>query len=308
MSKADLMLVLKEALQKAGEGFETRFSRMRYAPSGAVSALLTEKANAGLLIPQLSNVLIRVAKTLDTAIIGVEVLELWQQLNVHGMSLERYLGEENMELLKQEVESSTGILLKTIPRRLINENRLRDQQETGTKRCCAIVITVKGATKAKQLFESGLRFDGVVRGVEKYWKAGSSSVFMTCCDIGHEKMGRCKNRPAKYIICTGPHKVEEHRCAVVECKKSNRRICVHVTVKYANCEGDHTANSLHCTSRHKVDMEAQKKKKKQKKSNEKEKEKSESEIEEGGEKEESLEPDADMDLGTEEREARQEGV
>lgn len=116
MSEADLMLVLNEALQKAGEGIDTRFSRVRYSPSGAVSALLTEKANAGLLIPRLSNVLIRAAKTVDAAIVGVEVLEHWQRLKVHGMSLERYLGGGKMELLKREVESSTGIQLKTLSR------------------------------------------------------------------------------------------------------------------------------------------------------------------------------------------------
>ena len=64
MSEADLMLALNEALQKAGEGLETRFFRVRYSPSGAVSALLTEKANAGSLIPRLSNVHIRAAKKL----------------------------------------------------------------------------------------------------------------------------------------------------------------------------------------------------------------------------------------------------
>lgn len=77
MSEADLMLALNEALQKAGEGLDTRFSRVRYALSGAISTLLTEKANAGLLIPRLSNLLIRTAKT---AIVGVEILEYWQRL------------------------------------------------------------------------------------------------------------------------------------------------------------------------------------------------------------------------------------
>ena len=53
MSDADLMLVLNKTLQNGREGSDTRFSRIRYAPSGAVSALLTEKANARLLIPRL---------------------------------------------------------------------------------------------------------------------------------------------------------------------------------------------------------------------------------------------------------------
>lgn len=95
--------------------------------------------------------LIRAEKTVDPAVVGVEVLEHWQCLKVHGMSLERYLGEGSMELLKREVESSTGIQLKSLPRWLINKSRLREQQEAG-KRGSAIVITVKGEAEAKKTF------------------------------------------------------------------------------------------------------------------------------------------------------------
>ena len=124
MSEADIMLALNEALQKAGERLDTQFSRVRYALSGAISALFAEKGNAGLLIPRLLNLLIRAAKTVDPTVVEVEVLEHWQRLKVHGMSLERYLGAGKMELLKREVESSTEIELKVHPRWLISENRL----------------------------------------------------------------------------------------------------------------------------------------------------------------------------------------
>ena len=293
MSEADLMLVLNEALQKAGEGSDTRFSRIRYSPSAAVSALLTEKANAGLLIPRLSNVLIRAAKTVDAAIVGVEVLEHWQRLKVHGMSLERYLGEGKMELLQREVESSTGIQLKTLPRWLISENRLRDQQEAGNKRGSAIVITVKGESEAKHLCASGLRFGGAVKVVEKYWEAGPSSVCMTCCGIGHKRMESCGNRPPQCIICDGPHQVEEHSCGVAGCNKGKGKICVHVAVKCANCGGNHTANSPRCTSRHKADIEARKEKKRREKGG---KEKTRAENSGKERMVENPEPDTEMDL------------
>lgn len=75
MLEADLMLALNKALQRAGEGLKTHFCQVRYLPSRAVSALLTQKANAGLSIPRLSNVLIWAAKTVDAAVIEVEILE-----------------------------------------------------------------------------------------------------------------------------------------------------------------------------------------------------------------------------------------
>ena len=100
------MLALNEALQQAGVETYIRFSQVQYAPSGAISALLTKKADVGQLIPQRSNLLIRAAKSVDPAVIGVGILEHWQRLKFHGMPLEKYLGKGKIELLKREVESA----------------------------------------------------------------------------------------------------------------------------------------------------------------------------------------------------------
>lgn len=49
-SEEDIMLAVNKALEKAGEPTFVRFSRVRYSPSGAISALLTEKADATELL------------------------------------------------------------------------------------------------------------------------------------------------------------------------------------------------------------------------------------------------------------------
>ena len=115
-SEKDLMLVLNESLQKTGVPAHIRFCRVGHAQSGAISALLTEKSSAEDLIKEHSIVLIRAAKSIDEAVIGVKALERWQRLKVHGMPLARYLGEGKMELLCREIKSSTRIKLKTTPR------------------------------------------------------------------------------------------------------------------------------------------------------------------------------------------------
>ena len=125
------------------------------------------------------------------------------------MPLERYLGKGKMELLKQEVELSTGIQLKTIPRWLISEDQLRQAQITRNKQCSAIVITIKGETEAKKLCALGLRYGRFTKVVEKYWEAGPSSICINCCGKSHERMEDCGNRPAKCVICDGSQKVQE---------------------------------------------------------------------------------------------------
>lgn len=191
--------------------------------------------------------------------------------------------------MRREVESSTRIQLKTLPRWLINEDRLREQQDDG-KQGSAIVITVRGETEAKHLCASGLRFGGVTRVVERYWEAGPSSVCMTCCGIGHERMGNCGDRPSQCTICAGAHKVENHRCGVVGCTKGVGKVCVHVMLKCANCGENHAANSPRCSSRHKADIKARKenitREKKGKEIAEREEE----------EREQSAQPDTEMEL------------
>lgn len=105
----------------------------------------------------------------------------------NSSELEQYLGTGKMKLLKREVESSTDIPLKTMPRWLINENRLKQQQELDNKHGSAIVITVGSEAEVKRLIASGLRFGGAVLKVEKYWDAEPGSVCSRCCGIGHER-------------------------------------------------------------------------------------------------------------------------
>lgn len=71
------------------------------------------------------------------------------------MSLERYFGPGKMKLLEREVESSTGISLKTTPYWFINKEWLKEQQEQNNKHESAIVIIVSSKSKAKQLAANG---------------------------------------------------------------------------------------------------------------------------------------------------------
>lgn len=217
------MLALNESLQRAGIPAYMRFSKVSYSQSGAISALLAERSNAEDLIQHHSNALIRAAKSVDKEVIGVETLERWHRLKVHGMLL-RYFGEAKIELLCGEIESSTGIKLKTTPRWLISEAQLEERLETANGKGSAIVITVGNDADASKLCAKGLRFGGAPKVVERYWEAGPSSVCMTCSGIGHDRLGGCNDRPEKCAICAGPHKLENHRCGVTGCLAKKRKV------------------------------------------------------------------------------------
>lgn len=73
--EADLILALNKSLQNARILTYTRFGRVRYLQCGAISALFIEKSNIKQLVSNYSNILIRVAKIIDTEIIGMETLK-----------------------------------------------------------------------------------------------------------------------------------------------------------------------------------------------------------------------------------------
>ena len=207
-SEADLMLFLNELLQKAEIPAYIRFSKVGYSQSGAISGLLTEKSNAEDLIKDHTTTLIRAAKLVDEGVIGVETLERWQRLKMHGMPLIFYLAMGKMELLCREIESSTGIRLKTTTRWLINKAWLEERLESGNGRGSAIVITVGNEVEALRLCARGLRFGGAHKVIEKYWEAGPSSIYMSCLGIGHDWLGRCDDRAVPCMICIEAHKSE----------------------------------------------------------------------------------------------------
>ena len=53
---------------------------------------------------------------------------------------------------------------------------------------------------AKQLITSGLRFEGRVKKVEKFWKAGLGSVCLKCYKISHKHLEKYKSRSKKCVI------------------------------------------------------------------------------------------------------------
>lgn len=205
------MLSLNKSLQKAGIPGYTRFSWVGYSQSRAISALLTEKSSVEQLISNYSNIIIRAAKAIDGGMIRVEALERWERLKVHGMSLARYLGERKMEILCQEIESSMGIQLKTVPCWLISVGRLEERLKSGTRRRSAIVSTMGTSEEAAKLCSKRLRFGGAVKVVEKYWEAGPRLVCMSYVGVRHDCLGKCKERSVQCVIFADTHKAEDHK-------------------------------------------------------------------------------------------------
>lgn len=227
---------------------------MEYLQSEAISTILIEKANLKNWVKDHSNMLIRVAKSIDKKVIGIEVLERWQRIKVHAMLLAPCL-EGKMELLWREIKPSTGIvenftlfadlwdLIGRAPK-IMNEERL------------VIVMMVENSVEAFILCAKGWKFERAQKVIEKYWEAGLSSICINFVGIDHTRLGKCENGNLQYVICAGDYKTQNHLNRVIGCYVEKGKICIHITAKCANCGWHYQAIAFKYLARLKTQMQA----------------------------------------------------
>ncbi|MCJ1360069.1 MAG: hypothetical protein MMC33_010072 [Icmadophila ericetorum] len=249
--EGDLMLALNEALQGAGVELQIRFGRIGYAKSGAISALLNERAYTGMILPKFETLLLDAIRGIDKEVTTVEAVETWCRLKVHGIPFDRYM--ERLDLLQREIEAATGIALKTPPRWLAGR-AVHQRQEKG-QHCSTVVVTV-GAGAERNILRKGIRLgSGVPKRVEDFWEAGPGAVCPTCCGIRHGAMDDCQGKEPRCLICAGNHVAGEHKCGTRGCG-TEMKACIHTEIRCADCGGEHTADNAKCPASIRAQMQA----------------------------------------------------
>jgi len=81
---------------------------------GAVTAQATVASTANMLL-HFEEIIVKAARTAGPGIVDVESNEIWQEVKMHGISLERYIGRNTgggLEKLRREVQAENeGIVI-----------------------------------------------------------------------------------------------------------------------------------------------------------------------------------------------------
>ncbi len=96
------MLALGRALWRA-RNLPALDSSVELLTVWSISVFLNEKVDSRTLILARKNILIKVAKNGDPSVVKVKKIEQWHRPKVHGMPLERYLGDRQIELLVEKL-------------------------------------------------------------------------------------------------------------------------------------------------------------------------------------------------------------
>lgn len=76
-----------------------------------------------------------------------------------------------------------------------------------------------------KLYSKRLRFEEVLKVVEKYWEAGPGSICVSCVGVGHNCLAKYRNRAIQYVTYTRFHKIENYRCGVKSYMVKIYKIC-----------------------------------------------------------------------------------
>lgn len=237
------MFEVNKALELARAHVTVRLIKIGYTEKGNLTGVMSENACAEELLKHAPTVIAAVQK-LDPEVTDVEKTEKWRKLRVHGVELDRYMGEGRLEVAREEIELMTGEQLPYAPR-WIKGDTLHERFRNGTIKRSTLVLTVKSKRAADAMLAKGLPFGGRRHELKTFWETGEGGMCMRCC--GRDHFGKCTEE-ARCFICAGEHEGIKHRCAFQDCGKKSEP-CEHHVAKCANCKGPHPATSRRCPER-----------------------------------------------------------
>lgn len=243
---ADLLLAVNLAIKKCELPDHIRLLRLWETPSGAISGVLKEGANAEMLISAKKEILIA-AKKLDSSISSFQAAEQWYSLRIHTVSLERYLNSSGMEILKKEIESTNELNLPYLPR-WINQKRAEERYNNEEIANSTVIIKVRSKSIANSLIAKGIEFGGKKHSVEFFQETKPDVICQKCSEFNHKSYNNCQNS-LKCNYCGKNHETKDHKCPLEGCTTLTGKICIHITKKCINCKGSHFANSSYCPKR-----------------------------------------------------------
>lgn len=146
----DIMFEINKALAHARASVAVRLINLKYTEKGNLSGIVSENACADDLFGYAAIVMPTVQK-LDHAVVDMEKTEKWRKLRVHGVALDRYLGEGGLDTAREEIEVMTGEQLPYAPR-WIKGDTLGERFDNGSIKRSTLVLTVKSKKAATRLW------------------------------------------------------------------------------------------------------------------------------------------------------------
>src|SRR6266487_2586669 len=167
---------------------------------------------------------------------NIEKDRQWSKVVVHGVLIRSFSMDEDLSLLKDEIEIFNPDL-----KLLKNPIWLSSQENRQAKRHASILIAVENAKQAQTAIENRLCIAGNWLIAEKCQNFLFKKQCLNCQKFDHST--RVCFAQAICQICAEEHKTSQHNCNICNIQG---QICPHANLKCSNCGENHTANNNTC--------------------------------------------------------------
>jgi hypothetical protein len=134
--------------------------------------------------------ILKAVKKLDSSISSLRAAEQWYPIRVHTVSLERYLNSTEIEILRDEIETTNTLNLPSLPR-WINRKRVEERYNKKEIAFSTVIIRVHSKTIADSLIAKGLEFEGKKYTVELFKEIKAEVICSKYLKFGHNSFKPC---------------------------------------------------------------------------------------------------------------------
>ena len=173
-------------------------------------------------------------KWMSCAVKGYRKDEKWAKVIAHGVPA--YAFGEDMAALHQEITNYNHNIQLAAPTRWLTKKVAREGKLHST-----VLLCFKTKQVADGVIKKGLLIGAVQTRCTAYRDTQPNSQCNACQGFGHHST--VSRKKVRCQLCAAEHNTRHHVCPTCQ---TTGKPCSHTTLKCANCQGPHKANSPTC--------------------------------------------------------------
>ncbi|MCJ1360876.1 MAG: hypothetical protein MMC33_010885 [Icmadophila ericetorum] len=184
-----------------------------------------------------------------------------QETKVLNLQLDRTSAMEvwRSEVLRTELETSTGVKVKKGPFWVQREDGLHNRHQTNEQRTATVRVRLPTREEADMLCSKGLTIGRKRHEIKMWHEAGPGTVCQRCCGIGHDISGRCDSTGVTAPVFNAQFVLRNMQPRIMHATsrtaKQQEEWPAPTNVKCANCGGKHHATAFNCPKRRRAESE-----------------------------------------------------
>ena len=247
---------VNRALYKEGIS-NVRIERIRCTDTRRILSVTTPTSTLHDLLQHRDTVL-RAARLADSSTADVVPQQRWKWIQIHNISLARYMGKTRdggLVKLREELEAENSGMHMPAEIRWLGGAKVRARFQE-KKEGASSVAAVLGEATFGRLCKGGVRLLRRRYEVDAFEEARRPDAFCSRCSGWKHIAPHYLTAGPRCALCAKDHLTTDHRCPVEGCRVGKGHPCPHGAAKCTNCGGAHGARADACAAKREARLSA----------------------------------------------------